>query len=44
LEADDTPVIHPVNLILHQAMESGANDIHIEPREKLFSGWWTKKI
>lgn len=33
LEADETPVIQLVNLILHRAMESGASDIHIEPRE-----------
>jgi type II secretory ATPase GspE/PulE/Tfp pilus assembly ATPase PilB-like protein len=37
LEADETPVIQLVNLILHQAMGAGASDIHIEPRGKTVS-------
>ena len=32
-EADDAPVIRLVNLILLQAIENGASDIHIEPSE-----------
>ena len=34
IEANDAPVIRLVNLILLQAIEEGASDIHIEPREK----------
>ena len=34
IDPDDAPVIRLVNLILLQAMEERASDIHIEPREK----------
>jgi len=34
IEPNDAPVIRLVNLILLQAIEEGASDIHIEPREK----------
>jgi len=34
IEANDAPVIRLVNLILLQAIEEGASDIHIEPRER----------
>ncbi len=34
IEPNDAPVIRLVNLILLQAIEDGASDIHIEPREK----------
>jgi type IV pilus assembly protein PilB len=34
VEADDAPVVRLVNLILLQALEQRATDIHIEPREK----------
>jgi len=33
IEADDAPVIRLVNLILLQAIENGASDIHVEPSE-----------
>ena len=33
IEPNDAPVIRLVNLILLQAIEEGASDIHIEPRE-----------
>jgi type IV pilus assembly protein PilB len=34
IEPNDAPVIRLVNLVLLQAIEEGASDIHIEPREK----------
>ncbi len=34
IEPNDAPVIRLVNLILLQAIEEGASDIHIEPAEK----------
>lgn len=34
-EAQDAPIIRLVNLILVNALESGASDIHIEPYEKV---------
>ncbi len=34
IEPNDAPVIRLVNLILLQAIEEGASDIHIEPKEK----------
>ena len=34
IDPDDAPVIRLVNLILLQAIEERASDIHIEPREK----------
>jgi len=34
IEPNDAPVIRLVNLIMLQAIEEGASDIHIEPREK----------
>jgi type IV pilus assembly protein PilB len=34
VEADDAPVVRLVNLIMLQALEQRATDIHIEPREK----------
>lgn len=34
IEPNDAPVIRLVNLILLQAIQEGASDIHIEPREK----------
>ena len=34
IEPNDAPVIRLVNLILLQAIEEAASDIHIEPREK----------
>ncbi len=37
VEPNDAPVIRLVNLILLQAIEEGASDIHIEPREKTIS-------
>ncbi len=37
VEADDAPVVRLVNLILLQALEQRATDIHIEPREKTLS-------
>ncbi|MCK4591749.1 MAG: type II secretion system ATPase GspE, partial [Candidatus Latescibacteria bacterium] len=37
IEADDAPVVKLVNLILLQALEQRATDIHIEPREKALS-------
>jgi type IV pilus assembly protein PilB len=37
IEPNDAPVIRLVNLILLQAIEEGASDIHIEPREKELS-------
>jgi len=37
VEPNDAPVIRLVNLILLQAIEEGASDIHIEPREKSIS-------
>jgi type IV pilus assembly protein PilB len=33
IEPNDAPVIRLVNLILLQAIEEGASDIHVEPRE-----------
>ena len=33
VESEDAPVIRLVDLILYQAIESGASDIHIEPSE-----------
>ena len=35
--ADDAPVVRLINLILLQALEQRATDIHIEPREKALS-------
>ncbi|MBN2565195.1 MAG: Flp pilus assembly complex ATPase component TadA, partial [Candidatus Eisenbacteria bacterium] len=37
IDPDDAPVIRLVNLILLQAIEERASDIHIEPREKSLS-------
>lgn len=34
-EAEDAPVIRLVNLILINALEAGASDIHVEPFEKI---------
>ncbi len=34
IEPNDAPVIRLVNLIMLQAIQEGASDIHIEPREK----------
>ncbi|MCF7956262.1 MAG: Flp pilus assembly complex ATPase component TadA [Phycisphaerae bacterium] len=34
VDADEAPVIRFVNLLLSQAVKSGASDIHIEPQEK----------
>ncbi len=34
IEPNDAPVIRLVNLILLQAIQEGASDIHIEPRDK----------
>lgn len=34
VDADQPPVIRFVNLLLSQAVKSGASDIHIEPQEK----------
>jgi type IV pilus assembly protein PilB len=34
IEPNDAPVIRLVNLILLQAIQEGASDIHIEPRER----------
>lgn len=34
IEPNDAPVIRLVNLIMLQAIEEGASDIHVEPREK----------
>lgn len=34
VEAEDAPVIQMVNLFLQRAMQSGASDIHIEPKDK----------
>ena len=37
VQADDAPVVRLVNLIMLQALEERATDIHIEPREKTLS-------
>jgi type IV pilus assembly protein PilB len=37
VEADDPPVIRLVNLIILQAIEQRASDIHVEPQEKSLS-------
>jgi type IV pilus assembly protein PilB len=37
VEADDAPVVRLVNLLLLQALEYRATDIHIEPRERTLS-------
>ena len=34
-EADDAPVVRFVNLLIHQAIEKRASDIHIEPQKHL---------
>ena len=34
VEADDAPVVRLVNLVMLQALEQRATDIHVEPREK----------
>ncbi len=33
-EAEDAPVVHLVDLLLHQAIKQGASDIHIEPQRE----------
>ncbi len=34
MEAGDAPVVRYVNLLIHQAIEKRASDLHIEPRRK----------
>ncbi len=34
MEAGDAPVVRYVNLLIHQAIEKRASDLHIEPRKK----------
>ncbi|NOY77767.1 MAG: Flp pilus assembly complex ATPase component [Calditrichaeota bacterium] len=36
-QAEETPVVKLVNLILNQAVKDGVSDIHIEPRQKSLS-------